>query len=75
MTRAFSFFALWALLPAALGGAVPRTMAMIVPSCGGGTVTLVIPLRPGVPRDDSDQPCCAKGCHTGSSRKKARGCC
>lgn len=75
MTRVFSPFALLALVPAALNGAVPRTMQMIAPSCGGGRVAITIPMRPGVPDEDRSQPCCAKGCHTGSSRKKARPCC
>lgn len=62
-------FALLALLPAVLNAA-PRSLTVVAASCAGGSVTITVPLKPGAPERGGDQPCCAKGCHTGSSRKR-----
>jgi hypothetical protein len=58
-----------ALLPAALNAAPTRAQTMVVPLCtsDGQLRTVEIPLPdPGSER----APCCVKGCHGGSSRKK-----
>lgn len=67
MTRASALFALAAILPASLGAAVPaRTHSVATVLCSGRTVELPVPSREPVP----DAPCCAKACHTGSTRKR-----
>jgi hypothetical protein len=62
-------FALLALLPAALSAA-PPSLTITAPSCAGASTIITVPLGPDAPTRDGDQPCCAKGCHTGSSRKR-----
>jgi len=56
----FALLGLIALVPAAVGAAL----------CGGGSVALSVGRHevPGAPQPG----CCAKGCHTGRSRRKAR---
>ncbi|PNU03875.1 hypothetical protein A8V01_22140 [Novosphingobium guangzhouense] len=47
--------------------------SVAVPLCGGGAVTVPLPTRdapPGQPPGPSQGPCCAKGCHTDSKRKR-----
>jgi hypothetical protein len=67
--RVASAFALLALLPAALSAA-PPSLTIAAPSCAGGSTTITVPIRSDAPIRNGDQPCCAKGCHTGSSRKR-----
>lgn len=67
--RIAQVLALFALLPAALNAA-PRSLTITAVSCAGGSALITVPLKPGAPNRDGDQPCCAKGCHTGSSRKR-----
>ena len=58
-----------ALLPAMtgpLGGAEQRSLDVSL--CAGGTVSLPLEESPA-PRDGT-APCCAKGCHSSSSRKR-----
>ena len=58
-----------ALLPAMtgpLGGAEHRSLNLSL--CAGGTVTL--PLEGSPTPQDGTAPCCAKGCHSSSSRKR-----
>jgi len=58
-----------ALLPAMtgpLGGAEPASMQ--VPLCGGGMIS--IPLKGPLLPADGSAPCCAKGCHSPSCRKR-----
>jgi hypothetical protein len=80
MRQAAALFAMIAMVPAGVLAAVPaRSGTLVVPLCAGDGAarTIAIPLAPdGVPGGapgKGDTPCCAKGCHTGSSRK--RGCC
>lgn len=62
-------FALVALVPAMLLNPVAtQARAMQVPLCGGGVLT--VPLGGQSVPGSGDAPCCAKGCHTGSSRKR-----
>jgi len=65
----FALLGLIALVPAAVGAA-PVRAALSVPLCGGGSVALSVGRHevPGAPQPG----CCAKGCHTGRSRRKAR---
>lgn len=67
--RALAHCALVALLPAVLGPSAASTKTLSVAICTGeGQVrTVELPLQdPGaVPA-----PCCTKGCHASSSRKK-----
>jgi len=62
-------FAIIALVPAmTLNPVASQARAMQVPLCGGGVLS--VPLSgQGLPGGDN-APCCAKGCHTGSSRKR-----
>ncbi len=65
---ALAQFGLIALLPAALGAAAPSGPTLAVSLCSGASVRVIeVPLeKPG----RKQAPCCAKGCHGGSSRKK-----
>lgn len=78
MKRA-TLFGLLAIIPAALN-TTPAAAAggsLTVPLCtGDGQVLMVtVPLeRPGIPGGDTSG-CCAKGCHSGSSRKRGAGSC
>jgi hypothetical protein len=67
-------FALAALLPAALNLSVPAPgAALTVPFCtGDGLVHMVqVPVKGRqAPGKEPSGLCCAKGCHSGSSRKR-----
>ena len=69
MKRSIGSFAALALLPAMVGPIVPQAQAgaLSLALCGGGTLS--IPLNSPAPANGSS-PCCAKGCHNGSSRKR-----
>jgi len=72
MNRAAPFFALLAIMPAALHAApMMRSDNLLVPICtGDGQTRLVeIPKGGSVPRNGGEQDC-VKGCHAGSSRKR-----
>ncbi len=72
MTRRF-LLGLAALLPAALNAGPVAARAILVQLCSGsGEARLVaMPLGNGAPQPgDGAAPCCAKGCHTGGSRKR-----
>ncbi|NYH95558.1 hypothetical protein [Novosphingobium marinum] len=57
-----------ALLPAMTGPLpVAAAQPLVAPLCSGGTVQ--IPIRAPTP-GTSEAPCCAKGCHSGSRRKR-----
>jgi len=69
-------FALVALVPAAVSAAAPsrRGVLTVLICTGDGSVRQAsIPAGPEAP-GSGGTPCCAKGCHTGGSRKRA-GCC
>ncbi|MCT2398607.1 hypothetical protein [Novosphingobium mangrovi (ex Huang et al. 2023)] len=57
------------LLPAMIGPLEAEAGGFVVPLCGGGVVTV-----PGGPSEGPpgppQGPCCAKGCQSGSSRKR-----
>ncbi len=72
MKRRVVLVAATALIPAVAmpqsGFAKAGSNGLIVALCGGGTVTVPLdgPAAPG----NGSSPCCAKGCHSGSSRKR-----
>jgi len=66
--RQLALFAALALLPAMIGPLEAEARALVAPLCGGGAVS--IPVAPDGPPGPVQGPCCAKGCHTGSSRKR-----
>lgn len=68
--KPLSLFALAALAPTALNAAAWCSPVLAIPLCGGdGTVIGIALLPPAQHEDDGQQ--CAKGCHAGSSRKRA----
>jgi hypothetical protein len=71
MTRVTTLFALAALVPAACNAAPAIAASLLVPLCSGdGQVRMVeVPAGNGAPGSDQ-APCCVKGCHAGSSRKR-----
>lgn len=71
MKASLTLFGLLALGPAISGPAPARAEVLVLPLCGGGTasVPLAPSSAPGVPQG----PCCAKGCHSSSSRKRFDG--
>jgi hypothetical protein len=64
-----AFFAAVALLPAMTGplGTAERTSLQVL-LCGGGAMS--IPLNGPTAPQDGTAPCCAKGCHSPSCRKR-----
>ncbi len=84
--RPVSLFGLLAMLPAALGTA-PAAASLQMPICTGDgqvhVITVAVspgkpagpagPASPADPAGKDQNGCCAKGCHAGSSRKKAAG--
>ena len=68
MKPSLGSFAALALLPAMIGP-IPLAQAgtLNLALCGGGALS--IPLNSPAPANGS-APCCAKGCHNGSSRKR-----
>jgi len=69
MRRALVLFSSCALLPAALGSAAVRAETFVM-LCSGAALALALPLSaPAIP-GSGDAPCCTKGCHSGSCRKR-----
>ncbi|HMO69220.1 MAG TPA: hypothetical protein PKD92_07860 [Novosphingobium sp.] len=68
MKASLALFGLLALGPAISGPAPARAEVLMLALCGGGVVSLPLApaSAPGVPQG----PCCAKGCHSSSSRKR-----
>lgn len=74
MKRLALIFALTTLAPAALHAApVAANGAMLVPICTGDGQTRLVPLPSGGKDQPDPQRDCVKGCHAGSSRKRAPG--
>jgi hypothetical protein len=66
---ASALFAAAALLPAMtgpIGGAQQASLQVLL--CGGGAMS--IPIEGSPAPQDGSAPCCAKGCHSSSSRKR-----
>jgi hypothetical protein len=65
-----ALFGLVAMIPATLYAGQAAAM-LTVPICtGDGQVhSITIPMTPSAPGKEQS-PCCAKGCHSGNSRKR-----
>lgn len=73
MRRIACLFSLFALVPAAVSAAAPAGgggLAVLLCTGDGSVRAVTIPIGPEGPAPAGDTPCCAKGCHTGSSRKR-----
>lgn len=57
-----------ALVPAMVGPLEAEARTLVAPLCNGGA--MAIPAVPDGPPGPPQGPCCAKGCHAGSSRKR-----
>lgn len=80
MNPRLALFALFAMVPAAINPAPAAASArgsLVVPLCVGAEQgrSIAIPLVPAGPPARDGEGCCAKGCHTGSSRKRGSDCC
>lgn len=71
MKAPLALFGLVALGLAMSGPAPARAEVLVLALCGGGMVSL--PLAPASPPGEPQGPCCAKGCHGPSSRKRFDG--
>ncbi|MCB2086355.1 MAG: hypothetical protein H6920_06345 [Sphingomonadaceae bacterium] len=61
-----AFYAILALGPAALGPLPEEAKVLQAKLCGGETIQLDIPMQ----QPQAPAPCHAKGCHSGSCRKR-----
>lgn len=69
MKAALALFGTLAMVPAMIGPLEAEARALAAPLCGGGMAS--IPVQPvDAPPGPQQGPCCAKGCQTGSSRKR-----
>ena len=69
-------FGLMALVPAAMNvSAAAAGASILVPVCtGDGQVHMMnVPVDGNQGPGSANSPCCAKGCHSGSSRKRQGG--
>jgi hypothetical protein len=66
--RAAALFAALALLPAMVGPLAAAERSLEVALCNGGSVSLPLGGEPAP--EEGSRPCCAKGCHSSSSRKR-----
>lgn len=69
MKQSLALLGTLALLPAMIGPLEAQAHDLVAPLCNGGVTTI-----PGGPSDGPpgppQGPCCAKGCHAGSTRKR-----
>lgn len=69
MKRALALLGTLALLPAMTGPLEGEARGIAAPLCGSGVMN--VPAGSGdQPPGPPQGPCCAKGCHSGSSRKR-----
>ena len=66
--RAATLFAALALVPAMAGPLAAAERNLEVALCSGGSMSL--PLGGAPAPEEGSKPCCAKGCHSSSSRKR-----
>jgi hypothetical protein len=69
LKRTLVLAAALALFPAMIGPLEAEARGIAAPLCGGGVLTIPTgstDAPPGPPQG----PCCAKGCHSSSSRKR-----
>jgi hypothetical protein len=70
MRRAAALFAAIAVIPAMTGPVAAETgRVMMIALCGGGA--MAVPMDQAPAPGQGNSPCCAKGCHSGPTRKKA----
>ena len=72
MIRPLALFGLVAMVPAAVGAtpfSAPSSQTVLLCIGDGLNHSITIPFSPNVPGKDQG-PCCAKGCHSGQSRKR-----
>lgn len=72
MIKPVILFGLIAMLPAAVGAAPltgPDSQTILLCTGDGLNHSITIPFGPKAPGKDQG-PCCAKGCHSGQSRKR-----
>lgn len=67
MKRKLALFGALALVPAMVGPLEARSL--ILPLCGGAALAIPMPAR-DAPAGPPQGPCCAKGCHCDSKRKR-----
>ncbi|MEQ1498588.1 MAG: hypothetical protein ABL914_07985 [Novosphingobium sp.] len=66
-----SMLGLIALLPLALNVSAPAAGTILMPMCSGDGQVLLVPVPGGSQAPaSSENGCCIKGCHAGSSRKR-----
>ena len=67
----FTLFSLIALVPLALGVAAPAQAAVLMPLCTGDGRVVLVPIGSGGSQPGrTDNGCCIKACHAGSSRRR-----
>lgn len=69
MKPTLALFGALALMPAMIGPLEAEARSLAAPLCAGSAMILQLPVRdapPGPPQG----PCCAKGCHSDSKRKR-----
>lgn len=64
--RPLALFGALALVPAMVGPLQAEARDFVAMTCDGGAVSVPVPAPPGPPQG----PCCAKGCHSDSKRKR-----
>lgn len=71
-----ALFALVAMIPAAFNPVPARAggAGIVVALCSGAETgrTVTIPVKPQLPPAQDGNGCCAKGCHSSSSRKRGQ---
>lgn len=75
MTRFELLFGLASLLPAAVNPTPARHTSLVVGLCtsAGVVLTARLPAGPADLPGTAAPGCCAKGCHSGASRRRGRG--
>jgi len=66
--KAAALFGALALLPAMTGPLAAAEQRLEVALCNGGSIS--IPLGGQPAPEEGSKPCCAKGCHSSSCRKR-----
>jgi hypothetical protein len=64
--RLIALFGALALVPAMVGPLQAEARELVAMTCDGGAVSVPVPAPLGPPQG----PCCAKGCHSDSKRKR-----
>ena len=74
--KLLALVAMLAMIPAAINPAVaatPASMTIAVATCAGKARLLILPIGNGRPAPADQPPCCNKGCHGSSCRKRSSG--